>query len=167
MSSPVALRDSVPDAHRLRWLARVIFGLTLLGLAAGIWFSILDSGGRIDWFLAIVFGLFPVVGYLLATRRPDNAVSWLMLGIGAALGMSAFMGSYGGLGGANLGAIVEAFDQPMWIPIVAIPATFLILLFPDGHLPSPRWRWFARLLGASMALVFAAIVFDFASHATA
>jgi signal transduction histidine kinase len=89
-----------------------------------------------------------------------------MLGIGAALGLSAFIGSYasyalhGGVGGHDLGAVMEALDQPTWIPIVAVPATFLLLLFPDGHLPSPRWRWFARILGASMVIVFLVILLE-------
>ena len=88
-----------------------------------------------------------------------------MLGIGAALGLSAFVGSYasyainGGVGGYYLGAIALAVDQPMWVPIVGLPATFLILLFPDGHLPSPRWRWFAWVLGISMVITFLAILF--------
>ena len=48
----------------------------------------------------------------------------------------------------------------MWLPIVGLPATFLILLFPDGHLPSPRWRWFAWVLGISMVITFLAILFS-------
>ena len=154
MATHVEDPPTTGHSGRLRLLARVILGLTILGIVGGIWLSMLDSGANgTDLILAISFGLFPVVGYLLAIRRPDNAVSWVMLGIGAALGLSAFMGSYasyalhGGVGGRHLGAIVEALDQPTWIPIVALPATFLLLLFPEGHLPSPRWRWFARILG--------------------
>ncbi len=47
----------------------------------------------------------------------------------------------------------------MWIPIVGLPVTFLLLLFPEGHLPSPRWRWFAWVLGTSMVIVFLVILF--------
>jgi len=46
----------------------------------------------------------------------------------------------------------------LWVAIVAPPATFLLLLFPDGHLPSPRWRWFARVLGAGLAILFLGIL---------
>ena len=152
------------DAPGVRLLARVILGLTILGVAAGAWISFLDTESLGFDLIFVGFFPFPVIGYLLATRRPDNAVGWMMLGVGAALGLSAFTGSYasyaihGGVGGLRLGAILEALDQPTWIPIVAIPVTFLLLLFPDGHLPSPRWRWFARVLGASMVIVFLAIL---------
>jgi hypothetical protein len=83
--------SSSPDDHaaavsppRLRLLARVIFGLTILGIAAGIGFSILDAG-KVETDLAFLlsFCLFPIIGYIMAIRRPDNAISWLMLGIGA------------------------------------------------------------------------------------
>jgi signal transduction histidine kinase len=166
MASSTEDRPAPVGSTRLRLLARVIFGLTILGIAAGIWFSILDAGGfETDLAFLLSFCLFPIIGYILAIRRPDNAISWLMLGIGAAFGLSAFVESYasyaihGGVGGFRLGAIALAFDQPMWVPIVSLPATFLILLFPDGHLPSPRWRWFAWVLGISMAITFLAILF--------
>lgn len=152
------------SAPRLRLLARAIFGLTILGIAAGAWVSFLDTESPGFDLLLVIFLLFPIVGYVLATRRPDNAVGWVMQGVGAALGLSAFLGSYasyaihGGVGGPDLGAIVEALDQPMWMPIVAIPVTFLLLLFPEGHLPSSRWRWFARVLGASMMIAFLGIL---------
>ena len=166
MSSSTEDRAAPVSSPRLRLLARVIFGLTILGIAGGIWFSILDTGKtETDLGFLLSFCLFPIIGYILAIRRPDNAISWLMLGIGAAFGLSALVGSYasyainGGVGGEHLGAIALAFDQPMWLPIVGLPATFLILLFPDGHLPSPRWRWFAWVLGISMVITFLAILF--------
>jgi hypothetical protein len=53
-----------------------------------------------------------------------------------------------------------AFDSPSWVPIVVLPVTFLLLLFPDGHLPSPRWRWFAWTLGVGLVVVYFAILLD-------
>ena len=46
------------------------------------------------------------------------------------------------------------------VPLVVLPVTFLLLLFPDGHLPSPRWRWFAWGLGVGLTVVFFAILLD-------
>ena len=168
MSSSVEERAAAVGSPRLRLLAHVIFGLTILSLAAGVWLTILDGWtlGIDDLLFIVSFCLFPIIGYVLATRRPDNAISWLVLGIGASFGVSAFLDSYatyalhGGAGGRDLGAMALALDDPTWVPIVGLPATFLILLFPDGHLPSPRWRWFARVLGASLVIIVLAILFE-------
>jgi signal transduction histidine kinase len=168
MSSSVEDRAVPASSPRLRLLARVVFGLTILGIAAAIWFSILDVGTLVveDVVFVASFALFPIIGYVLAARRPGNAISWLMLGIGATFGVSSFLESYsayalhGGAGGRELGAIALAVNNPTWVPLIVLPATFLILLFPDGNLPSPRWRWFARILGASLLIIVVAILFE-------
>ena len=164
MSSSVEAPGATLGSPRLRLLARVILGLTILLVAVGAWISFLDSGSPgLDAFL-VTFFLFPAAGYVVASRRPENSVGWVMLGVGVALALSGFMTSYasyaihGGVGGPRLGEIVEVLDQPMWIPIVAIPVTFLLLLFPEGHLPSRRWRRFAWVVGASMTFAFVAML---------
>jgi hypothetical protein len=152
-------------------LARAILGLTLVAMAGGITFSVLEALRSREAVLRltdlpflVAFAAFPAIGYILASRRPENAISWLLLGVGAAFGIDIALGAYsdyalhGGLGGRSLGTIVAGIEGPMWVPIVALPATFLILLFPSGHLPSPRWRWFARLLSAGLVIVFLAIL---------
>ncbi len=165
MSTSTAEAPRRQGGAGLRLAARVIFGLTILGVVAGICFSILDTQSQGSWILTLSFILFPIVGYLLAIKRPDNAVSWLTLGVGAAVGLSSFLGAYssyaihGSLDGSRIGDIAQALDQPMWVPIVVLPVTFLLLLFPEGHLPSPRWRWFAWVVGAGMVFVFFAILF--------
>ncbi|MDP9241830.1 MAG: histidine kinase, partial [Actinomycetota bacterium] len=148
---------------------------SVLGIGAGLVFTALDSlklseQGRAgssplsDLGFILGFITFPVVGYVMASRRPDNNLSWVILDIGAAVGLGAVTGSYGtyavhgGIGGFRIGTIVIAVDGPMWMPVVALPVTFLLLLFPDGHLPSPRWKWFARILGAGLAIVFLSIL---------
>ena len=159
------LSDVASRRHQL--LARVAGLLTLAGIAAGIWFEYLEArdtgtsflGGDLfsDLSFVITFGTFPMIGYLLATRRPENAIGWLLLGIGVVFGFGAFADSYAGYaihtrGDLRGGALAAALNGPTWIPIVLLPATFLLLLFPDGHLPSPRWRWFAWTLAIAYAL---------------
>jgi hypothetical protein len=66
MSSLGDDRAAPVSSPRLRLLARVIFGLTILGIAAGIWFSILDDGGfETDLAFLLSFCLFPIIGYIL------------------------------------------------------------------------------------------------------
>jgi signal transduction histidine kinase len=158
-----------PSPRRLL-LARVLLGVSLIGFLGAVAVLALDGGLTReeiddDVIFAIVFMTFPIVGYVVASRRPDNSVGWLMLGMGAYLGVFGLVGTYGGYaihggpGGRDLGLLLESLDQPSWLPIVVPPATFLLLLFPDGHLPSRRWRWFAWALGVALALIYLAILF--------
>jgi hypothetical protein len=91
------------------------------------------------------------VGAFLGGRRPGNAVGWLLLGWGMVMAFSAFVGAYverglvrdpGSLPGPGWAAWAEAV---VWHPAFGL-LVFLLLLFPHGRLPSPRWRpfaWFA------------------------
>jgi signal transduction histidine kinase len=161
-----------PVRDRRVLLARILAGLTLVGFAIGGVFTVLDAmqgtagtGDPVgDAMYVVAFSAFPIMGYVLATRRPENAVGWLMLGLGTFLGMSATIGSIGWYlfhtGRQDAGLVLLAIDSPSWIPVVVLPVTFLLLLFPDGHLPSPRWRWFAWALGIALGVVFLAILLD-------
>ena len=48
--------------------------------------------------------------------------------------------------------MIVPLSQWLWLPSFGMAITFLLLLFPDGHLPSPRWRWFARVHGRRLVL---------------
>src|SRR6185436_15826748 len=121
MEEATALRAPMTEERRrhLILLARVLSAFTLLAVIFGLWLSSMDEIST-DFGLLLAFGLFPVVGYFMATRRPDNALSWLMVGLGVAIGIGAIFSSYagyalhGGIGGRHLGLIAEAFDNPMW-----------------------------------------------------
>jgi signal transduction histidine kinase len=155
-------------ARRLAW---TLFAVDAALAVAAIWFSLLESqqatgsweSGVIgDVLFAVAFVLmFPVIGLVLATRQPRNALGWLMLVIG-------FFAADPTL---NYGAHALAVDWPAadwtlawsswsWVPVIGIAGVFVLLLFPDGHLPSPRWRWFARTVVAGMAVTSLAILFD-------
>ncbi len=83
-----------------------------------------------------------------------------MFAVDALLSSYSGYAVHGGFGGRHLGAVLAAIEAPMWVPIVVPPVTFLLLLFPSGHLPSIRWRWFARVLGGGLVLVFLGIIFS-------
>ena len=103
---------------------------------------------------------FSGVGALIASRQPDNAIGWLFLGIGATTGLGCSpaptpsAGSPATAGSAPLGEAAAAYGSMSWIPFILVPSTFLLLLFPDGHLLSRRWRPSrgARALGIAGAL---------------
>jgi len=165
----VGLATEVAPAGRRLLLARWLLGVTIVGFIGAVAVATLDGGLSQEEFdgdvvFSVIFLTFPVVGYVVASRRPDNNVGWLMLGMGAYLGVFGLLGTYGTYaihgwpGGRDLGLILEALEQPSWLPIVVPPATFLLLLFPDGHLPSPRWRWFAWALGGALVLIYLLIL---------
>jgi hypothetical protein len=99
--------------------------------------------------------VFSAVGVLVASRHPGNATGWLFLGVGVATGLGTLAGSYadawvaGGSDGPRwLGELAAWYGTLSWIPFILVPCTFVLLLFPDGHLLSPRWRWVAWCAGA-------------------
>jgi MFS family permease len=105
------------------------------------------------------------VGVLVARRQPRNPNGWLLLGIAAALLLSTGAGAYSLLvyhlgRDLPLGPIGLVLYQ-LWSPAVAL-FLLVILLFPDGHLPAPRWRWavwaYSLLCAGYLALLIAVAV---------
>ena len=150
------------DTKALSRLAFVIFGFIALSYAAGIAAGVVWGVG-IEAF-DVVMVLFPLVGFFIAWHRPRNAIGWIMLGIGvtAALGI-AFGGyaSYGleiAPGSLPRPDVALLLTQPLWIPQIVPIGTFLILLFPDGKLPSPGWRKWAWFCIIAMVLPFIGIL---------
>jgi hypothetical protein len=121
----------------------------------GQW-SILGAVGRVLSFLP--FLAFPLVGAMVASRRPRNWVGWILLADGLLWTFGSVLDSYRVYGLARPGSVpfpvaVHALSQWLWVPAVGLFAVYLILLFPDGRLPSRRWRPLAWFSGAVMVLL--------------
>jgi hypothetical protein len=107
--------------------------------------------------LVLMIATTAVVGLLVAWHQPGNRIGWLLLASALAypLGLNAadYSKFYLSLGPGWRAAGQLAFLlEPLWITPVAI-LPLIILLFPDGRLPSPRWRWLAWAGLASAAVV--------------
>ena len=99
---------------------------------------------------------FALVGLVIALRVPGNTLGWFYLGL-------AVLNSFASMTGSLLFVARDVWDLPglakasalasswEWFAFVGGIPTFALLLFPDGHLPSPRWRWVGRLSALSIA----------------
>jgi hypothetical protein len=109
-------------------------GLAHQGLDAG--------GGSLPVWISAAFG---VVGFVVAWRKPDNPLGWVILGLAAFAALSEDASFYTVAdyrlrhGGLPLGW-VALLAQPGWAPTLVLLG-LVFLLFPDGRPPSPRWRW--------------------------
>jgi hypothetical protein len=129
----------------------VLLALTFLFFAL----NLLHPGVKVDpfWIQTTVVSVsYPALGLLLASRRPEHPIGWLFCAAGLVVGLEQFCGEYaiyallahpGSLPGGQAAAWVYAW---VYVPFTAFCA-FLVLLFPDGRLPSRRWLPFAWLVG--------------------
>lgn len=104
---------------------------------------------------------FSVVGALVAARRPHSPLGWLLIAIGLLWQLSQVAGDVAAYSTATPGALwgstVAAWVyEVLWIPAVAA-LPLLVLLFPDGRLPSPRWWPAPSALAVGTAMLFAAV----------
>jgi len=114
----------------------------------------------------LAFSLLPIllildtslVGGLLAIRRPDNIIGSMLLATGI-LGAASYFADYYArlddlLGGDRLPLVVPVAWVGGWIfvPAIGLMVVFLPLLFPTGHVPSPRWRILAAAVIVGLSI---------------
>src|SRR5918995_5182229 len=147
------------------WLAWSLVGLSVVLLMGGIALARTTrapelelpygSVGDADYVvLALATVLtFTVVGAIVASRHPRNPIGWIFCTVGLVTGLDALTHGYtefwlaSGRGSRSFGETAAWFGTWAWI-VETVALTFLLLLFPDGRLPSPRWRpaaWCAGL----------------------
>ena len=107
------------------------------------------------------FLAFPLVGALIASKRPKNPIGWICLAVGIIWMIMLISTAYGvyGLvvrpGSVPFPAAIGSLGEWIWAPTIGLLGIYLILLFPDGRLPSRRWRPLAWLSGVAIVLVSA------------
>jgi hypothetical protein len=102
--------------------------------------------------------IFSVVGGLVASRRSGNPIGWILLADGLLWNLSSVLDYYSDYGVAHPDSVpfwvgAATINNWLWVPAVGLLGTYTFLLFPDGKLPSRRWRPLAWLSGLIIALV--------------
>jgi hypothetical protein len=111
----------------------------------------------VDLLVSVPILAFPLVGALIASRRPGNPIGWICLADGllwTLLGLFDYYSVYGIAkpGSVPFPAAMAGLSLWLWVPTVGLLAIYLVLLFPDGRLPSRRWRLLAWVSGAVIVL---------------
>ena len=119
---------------------------------------------------AVAVVIYAGVGHLIASRRPDNVIGWLLCLVGLALAATMLCEQYALRGLAVAPGSLPAAEVAGWLSqatfvLTFAPLLFVVLLFPDGRLPSRRWRpvlwvligvvlsWVVQLLQAGTNIV--------------
>ena len=134
----------------------VLYVLASSAQSPGEWVTI----GTVSEMLTFVpYLAFPIIGALVASRRPENPIGWICLASGLLFMLLAVTDSYSIYGTASPGSVPFSVavgtigNQWLWVPTVGLLGIFLILLFPDGKLPSKRWRPLVWLSGVMIVLL--------------
>jgi signal transduction histidine kinase len=144
------------------WLVVPVYLAGVVGhlvLARALGFPGLDPvEGVLLW---VGFGMFAAMGALLIAKRPRNAVGWIMAGAALLIGLGPTGDYYAAWvmttrGEPDALAVLGAWVQSWyWLLLLALAFIALPLLFPDGRLPSRRWRPAALLVVLCVAAVIA------------
>ena len=148
------------------WLAWSLAGLSVAMFVAGVALTILSLSGAPDtrpsstWgtvgglLIFVPFLAFPLVGALIASKRPHNPIGWICLTAGLFWMLISLPISFG-----PYPVTSAALTQGVWVPPVGLLGIYVILLFPDGKLPSRKWRPFAWFAGMVMFLICVGFIF--------
>jgi hypothetical protein len=158
-------REAGGVGTRAVWLAWSLWAVCVALTALSLLLMVLNLSRPnthiFDWWLGNALVVVDAtVGAIVASRRPENPVGWLLCLSGVAVGTSSFASQYaihallarpGSLPAGEALAWIAAWQLPV---MIGLQVSYL-LLFPTGRLPSRRWRWTAWLV---VAFVLAGVV---------
>jgi hypothetical protein len=136
------------------WAATVslVGGALVLGLANRPEVPLVDAP------LTIIPPTFATLGALISSRRSGNVMGWIFLATGILGGVQIFFGQYATVALLPDGPALPGGALAAWLAMLAqnsfpISIMFLVLLFPDGKLPSRRFRPLAWAMGLFLATI--------------
>jgi hypothetical protein len=139
-----------------------VLGLAVASAALGALFGLLNhfqpAGNVALWFDLVNSLALAVPGAVLVGYRPTNPIGWILAAMGLTSGVSVVLGEYGYYAlhthpGSVPGGVLALWLQTLiWFPPIGL-VPLLVLLVPDGSLPSSRWRPLVWVAVAAMAVV--------------
>ncbi len=162
--SPVARRDgSSPPPGRLG--VGALAGGPAAVAAGSLAVTVAAGGALVDSYLVVgvvMAVVAPLVGALLVSRLPRNPMGWLFCLTGGAYALAAAATAWGAASqrwGWWSPTAAAWLGEWAFVPALGTQMTLLLLLFPDGRPPSPRWRplvWVSGvvIVGLTVAFMF-------------
>jgi signal transduction histidine kinase len=144
------------------WWSTAVLGLAAAVLTLVAWRDMVPGDAYPNFGAAFAAVLYATLGVAIVLRV-RNPIGWLLLGVGLLLSVMSLTSAYavagirthpGVLPAARL---VGASSEWIFIPI-SIGVAYVLLLFPTGTLPSPRWRPLARVGLAAAPVILAAYI---------
>ncbi|MDQ3631084.1 MAG: histidine kinase [Actinomycetota bacterium] len=139
-------------------------GLVTGGFTLGLHLPNLHNG--------LIAATFTAVGVFVVAKRPGNREAWLFIATGLAHAVMFFGRQYGFSADAHGGDALPGAAWVTWVgvwplPLVLVLSGVTFMCFPDGRLPSPRWRLVVAVMvavGALLALASALWPVDYADN---
>ena len=130
------------------WLSVTALSVTGVVLTVLAWGDLKAEDAVSNLASAPAAVLYATLGALVV-RRAGNIIGWMLLGIGAGQAIMSLASAYAVLGITHPGTLpapelVGLLAEWSFVPVLT-GLGFMLLLFPSGSLPSPRWRPFAGL----------------------
>ena len=146
---------------------RLAWGLAVVDLMIVIASSVVDPEPDFVTIVLFVLGIasFVLMGVLLVSRVPTNPIGGLLLAAGSFVVAQIAIGTYADLGALQVppwpgSALARTVGDALLYYPVLIALVGVSLVFPDGRLPSPRFRWVVLFMIVCMIAWMIGAVFD-------